>query len=88
MLIYPYSHRPQAADNPSDTTAFPTVRIQGDRGEIAVYGPAYRPERFEFVLLAGSASTIERADVRMEIQGRGMYWQTDEAARCVRDGKN
>lgn len=68
-------------------SAGPAIRIQGTKGEIQVYGPAYRPSRYKIVPRrnreegeAGGAQEYE-----LDIPGHGMFWEADEAARCWRD---
>ncbi|KAF2671898.1 NAD(P)-binding protein [Microthyrium microscopicum] len=78
----------RVSDNPDNKhTAGPAVRIQGTEGEIQVYGPSFRPERYNIIPVEDNKTGLEFADVTQEVQGRGMYWQADEAARCIRDGK-
>ncbi|KAF1811044.1 NADP:D-xylose dehydrogenase [Eremomyces bilateralis CBS 781.70] len=67
-------------------TAGPAVRIQGTKGEIQVFGPIFRPTRFRVIPLEGFTS-VEFADETREIPGQGMFWEADECARCLRDGK-
>jgi predicted dehydrogenase len=62
--------------------ARPAIRIQGTKGEIQVDHPAYRPTRFRVIGKDGSPRETE-----MDIPGRGMFWEADEAARCLRDRK-
>ncbi|KAF9893002.1 hypothetical protein FE257_012413 [Aspergillus nanangensis] len=69
------------ADGRGSTGA--TVRIQGLEGEIQILGPVHRPE---------SIRIVRRGECRTEhfeipAGGHGMYWEADEAGRCVRDGK-
>lgn len=60
----------------------PAVRIQGSKGEIQVSHPAFRPEHYRLVMIDGS-----KEDVYMPIKGgRGLFWEADEAARCVMKG--
>jgi hypothetical protein len=60
----------------------PAVRIQGRRGEIQISHPAFRPEHFRIILNDGS-----KEDVYMPIKGgRGLFWEADAVARCIRDG--
>jgi predicted dehydrogenase len=75
----------------------PAARIQGSKGEIQVFGPIFRPTRYS-VIMAGEK---EVEDVACPIPkdkerpgkngehgwGHGMFWEADEAARCLRDGK-
>jgi predicted dehydrogenase len=62
--------------------AGPAVRIQGTKGEIQVDHPAFRPTRFRVIEKGGNLREVE-----MDIPGQGMFWEADEAARCLRDGK-
>jgi hypothetical protein len=41
-------HFDHARDTVSES---PTVRIQGDKGEIQVFGPIYKPQRFRYVII-------------------------------------
>lgn len=60
----------------------PGVRILGSKGEIQVFGPAARPDFFQVV------KPGERIPVsRFSIPGHGLFWEADECARCIRDGK-
>jgi hypothetical protein len=70
-------------------TAGPPIRIQGSKGEIQVWGPAFRPERYRVIPAAGSeqGGGVEAGEVKHEIEGRGMYWEADECARCLREGR-
>lgn len=79
------------ATNPDGSNSAPAVRIQGTRGEIQVSHPAYRPTEFR-VIKEGRGGTIEVVacpipkDPRRD-WGHGMFWEADECARCIRDGK-
>ncbi|KAG5292696.1 NADP:D-xylose dehydrogenase [Histoplasma ohiense] len=73
-------------------TAGPTVRIQGTRGEIQVFGYPFHPDSFKVIPLTGLGEAGDAREVREVVgefpgEGKGMYWEADEAARCVRDGK-
>lgn len=67
-------------------SASPTVRIQGDKGEIQVFGPIYRPHRFR-VIYADAAKPIEIHAFNFPGGVHGMNWEADEAARCWLAGK-
>ena len=71
-----------ATDVDGKSTAKPAIRIQGSKGEIQVDGPAYRPTTWRVIWKTGGVE--EKND---EIPGHGMFWEADEAARCLRDGK-
>ncbi|KAF2456840.1 hypothetical protein BDY21DRAFT_346219 [Lineolata rhizophorae] len=65
-------------------TAGPAARIQGTKGEIQVFGPLYRPTRYRIV---PHDDLLKLEDVTRDIPGMGMFWEADECARCLRDGK-
>lgn len=61
----------------------PAIRIQRTKGEIQVDGPAYRPRNWRFIPVGD-----EKVDwVEAKIPGHGMFWEADECARCLRDGR-
>lgn len=76
------------------------IKIQGTKGEIQVFGPTFRPTRYRLIpkLETDSGKPVgpikEVEDVEylvpgpgLEKGGHGMFWEADEAARCLRDGK-
>ena len=69
-------------------SAGPAIRIQGTKGEIQVDHPAYRPERYRVIpgKEDGQPLSIREVQCPFPGDGHGMYWEADEAARCVRDG--
>ena len=71
-----------ATDPDRKNSAKPAIRIQGTKGEIQVDGPAYRPTTWRIIWRHGG--TEERKN---DIPGHGMFWEADEAARCIRDNK-
>jgi predicted dehydrogenase len=84
-------------DGEGSTAAGPAARIQGTKGEIQVFGPLFRPTQYR-VIKVGERGKVE--DVFCPIPkdkeregkdgkgwGHGMFWEADEAARCLRDGK-
>lgn len=70
----------------------PAIRIQGSGGEIQVMGPAYRPLQYK-VIKKDDPGKIEVVDCPIprdperENCGQGMFWEADECARCLREGK-
>ncbi|KAJ9601964.1 hypothetical protein H2200_013523 [Cladophialophora chaetospira] len=64
----------------------PAVRIQGEKGEIQVYGPIYRPTRYRLVPKDKAAEVLDK---HFEFEGgaHGMMYEADEAARCLIAGK-
>lgn len=73
-------------------TGGPAIRIQGSGGEIQVTGPAYRPTQYKVIKKDGKGA-IDLVDCPIPQDpsrnnwGHGMFWEADECARCVRDGK-
>lgn len=89
-------------DGEGSPASGPAVRIQGTKGEIQVFGPIYRPTQYRVIkTLKNGGKTGEVEDVYCPIPqdaeregregekgwGHGMFWEADEAARCLRDGK-
>ncbi|KAI1192978.1 hypothetical protein F5X97DRAFT_315673 [Nemania serpens] len=69
----------------------PAIKIQGTLGEIQVMGPAYRPTQYKVVKKDGDGQ-VEVVDCPIPVDrerrfGMGMFWEADEVARCLRDGK-
>ena len=83
-----------ATDPDGYNSSKPAVRIQGTKGEIQVDGPAFRPTHYRFiprektdpqVVKEGDNHKVQEVD--FPIPGHGLFWEADECARCVRDGK-
>lgn len=73
-------------------TGGPAIKIQGSDGEIQICGPAFRPHSYKVIKTdgGGKVETIEcpfPQDSGRGGWGRGLYWEADECARCLRDGK-
>ncbi|OTB11377.1 hypothetical protein K445DRAFT_340120 [Daldinia sp. EC12] len=69
----------------------PAIKIQGTKGEIHVMGPAFSPLQYRIVRKDG-AGKVEVVDCPIPKDperdwGHGMFWEADECARCLRDGK-
>ncbi|KEY66445.1 hypothetical protein S7711_06185 [Stachybotrys chartarum IBT 7711] len=81
-----------ATDPDGQNSAGAAIRIQGSKGEIQVMGPAYRPLQYK-VIKPNNGGKVEVVDCpiptdpKRDNWGHGMFWEADEAARCVRDGK-
>lgn len=73
-------------DTGSKVSGGPTVRIQGSKGEIKVFGRAYRPTYF-LLVPRQEGQEPKKIEETFPGGGRGMYWEADEVARCVRAGK-
>jgi predicted dehydrogenase len=80
-----------ATDPDGHNSAGPAIKIQGARGEIQVMGPAYRPLQYR-IIKNDSDGKVEVVDCPIPKDeqrgwGHGMFWEADECARCLRDGK-
>ena len=85
------THLRVAVDPDEKFSAGPAIRIQGTKGEIQVIGHAYHPNKFRVIPRAPGqgqpAGQIKEVECEFPGNGKGMYWEADESARCVRDGK-
>ncbi|KAF2633367.1 NAD(P)-binding protein [Macroventuria anomochaeta] len=69
------------------------VRIQGTLGDITVSAPSYRPLSYTIIPAQnanrGKLANFEFQTVEYQIPGggHGMFWEADECARCIRDGR-
>ncbi|EMR72396.1 putative nadp:d-xylose dehydrogenase protein [Eutypa lata UCREL1] len=80
-----------ATDVDGHNTSGPAIKIQGPLGEIQVDGPAYRPLQYKVIKKDGGGK-VEVVDCPIPVDeardvGHGMFWEADECARCLRDGK-
>ncbi|KAF2006236.1 NAD(P)-binding protein [Amniculicola lignicola CBS 123094] len=80
--------------SPSHPSATPApVRIQGTLGELTIASPIYRPTSYTLIPASnakrGKLADFEYATKEFEVEGggHGMFYEADECARCVRDGK-
>ncbi|PWY67083.1 dimeric dihydrodiol dehydrogenase [Aspergillus sclerotioniger CBS 115572] len=68
----------------------PVVRIQGDEGEIQVYGRPWCPSKYRIVKREQRFGMVGEVDeFQFPIPGgaHGLCFEADEVARCVRDGR-
>ncbi|KAJ5199574.1 hypothetical protein N7491_009629 [Penicillium cf. griseofulvum] len=75
-----------SADPDEKGSSGPPIRIQGTKGEIQVLGQPFRPESYRIIPKKG-AGEIREVQCPFPGNGKGMYWEADEVARCLRDGK-
>nr|POE62532.1 d-xylose 1-dehydrogenase (nadp(+)) [Quercus suber] len=84
-------------------SAGPAIRVQGEEGEIQIFHPAFRPTRIKLVLKDGTVEekTFEvpgpgkgsgwkngfGGGWQEEGEGQGMFWEADECAYALRDGR-
>ncbi|KAL2820523.1 hypothetical protein BDW59DRAFT_150645 [Aspergillus cavernicola] len=78
-----------ATDPDKRGSAGPSIQIQGTKGHIQIFGPAFCPERYRVIPSSESGDVTTIQDVHIPVPGgaRGMFWEADEVACCVRDGK-
>lgn len=72
-------------------------RIEGEKGVVTVQWAPFRPESFTVYLnrdffepgvdVTKKGFDKEGEKQTFEIPGQGMFWEADECARCIRDGK-
>lgn len=72
--------------------AGPAVRIEGPKGEIHIIGTAYKPLGYKIIrgYRDGEVESVScpiPTDPGRSDWGLGMFWEADECARCIRDGK-
>lgn len=91
------------ADPDSKGTAGPAIRIYGDKGEIQVFHPAFRPTKTRLILSDGTVEdkTWEQpgpgkgsgwkngflGDNNKEGEGHGMFWEADECGYALSEGR-
>lgn len=78
-----------ATDPDGFYTSNPAIRIQGTKGEIQVFRPAFRPTHYRFIpaeegldpqnVKSGKNPKVKEFD--FPIPGQGMFWEADECAR-------
>jgi len=84
-------------------SAGPAIRVQGDNGEIQVFHPAFRPTKTKLVLKDGTVDEKDwpqpgpgkgsnwyngfGGDTQPEGDGQGMFWEADECAHALKEGR-
>ncbi|TQB68634.1 hypothetical protein MPDQ_003147 [Monascus purpureus] len=79
-----------ASDPGQNRSSGPSIRISGTKGEIQVFGPAFRPEKYKIIPARQEGQetpAVKEVECQFPGNGMGMYWEADEVARCIRDGK-
>ncbi|PVH97146.1 NAD(P)-binding protein [Periconia macrospinosa] len=93
----------RVATTPGGNTDVPGIRIQGPGGEIQVFPPAFRPTRTRIVLKDGTIEDKDwpqpgpgegsgwyngfGGGTNPEGVGHGMFWEADEAASALVEGR-
>lgn len=92
-----------AADPDKKGSAGPAIRIQGSKGEVQVWPPIFRPTKTRVVLKDGTIEDKTwpvpgpgkgsgfyngfSGDMNAEGEGHGMFWEADEAATALVEGR-
>lgn len=92
-----------ATDPDKKGSSGPCIRISGDKGEIQVFPPAFRPEKTKLILKDGTVEEKDwpqpgpsksegwkngfGGDWNADGAGHGMFWEADECAYALRDGR-
>ncbi|KFA79449.1 hypothetical protein S40288_07576 [Stachybotrys chartarum IBT 40288] len=79
-----------ATDPETSGDGSPCVRIQGSAGEIQVFRDTALPKQYRVIRKGQETQIIDieyPKDPERGNWGQGMYWEADECARCLRDGK-
>lgn len=92
-----------ASDPDKKGTAGPAIRVQGSKGEVQVFSPAFRPTKTKLVLHDGTVEDREfeqpgpdksanwkngfNGGWQPNGAGHGMFWEADECAYALRDGR-
>jgi dihydrodiol dehydrogenase / D-xylose 1-dehydrogenase (NADP) len=91
------------ATSPGQNNDTPCVRIQGPKGEIQVFPPSFRPTKTKIILSDGTVEQKDwplpgpgkgsgwrngfGGSLQPEGEGQGMFWEADEAAEAVLEGR-
>ena len=92
-----------ATDADGNGTSGPAIRVQGDKGEVQVWPPAFRPTKTKLILKDGKVEDKEWPqpgpgkgskwyngfgdETNAEGEGHGMFWEADEAASAITEGR-
>jgi dihydrodiol dehydrogenase / D-xylose 1-dehydrogenase (NADP) len=93
----------RVATAPGGTADVPGIRIQGAQGEIQVFPPAFRPTKTRVILKDGTVEDKDwpqpgpgagsgwyngfGSGKNAEGEGHGMFWEADEAATALVEGR-
>lgn len=69
----------------------PVVKIQGDKGEIQIFGTSWRPSHLRMIQrkqgFRNKGTQVREFKNAMPQDIYGLAYEADEVARCIRDGK-
>lgn len=91
------------ATSPGQNNDVPCVRIQGAKGEIQVFPPSFRPTKTKIISSTGEVEEKDwplpgpgkgsgwyngfGSSMQSEGEGQGMFWEADEAADAILNGR-
>ncbi|KAH9914970.1 oxidoreductase domain-containing protein [Fomitopsis serialis] len=92
-----------SSDPLGDLSGGPACRVHGDKGEIQIFPPLYRPTKTRLILRDGIVEDKEWPQpgpgkgsgwfngfgdgIQPEGEGQGMFWEADEVAYALIDGR-
>jgi predicted dehydrogenase len=81
-MLFGYGHGAQAVLTCTSSARTPTrACVSGTKARVEIDGDFYAPSSFSLISRDGHAERFEFAT-----KGRGLHYQTEEVARCLRDG--
>ncbi|TKY88364.1 hypothetical protein EX895_002716 [Sporisorium graminicola] len=89
VLNFPATNTQGVATTNMTIRSGPTVvLIQGDKADLTVAWPPYRPTSFTIHEKDADGAYTGKQDTKdYDIPGHGMFWEADACARALRDGK-
>jgi hypothetical protein len=64
-----------------------SILIQGEKGDMTLPFPAYRPTQYVLHLKDDKGEYLKPEVHDHSIPGHGMFWEADACARALQDGK-
>lgn len=93
----------RVSSQPGGNNSAPSIRIQGTKGEIQAFAPTFRPKKTRVILNDGNVEDKDWAHpgpgpgsgfyngfgdlFHPEGEGMGMFWEADECANALREGR-
>jgi len=83
-LVFPGAHAVAVATSSLSVNVVRAfcVAIQGEKGDLLVHWPPYRPDTYTLQIRGQEPVTKT-----VEIPGQGLFWEADACARAIRDGQ-
>ena len=61
--------------------------IQGEKGDLTIPWPTSRPTSYTLHMKNEKGEYLDAQVIERAIPGMGMFWEADDCARALRDGK-